>query len=556
MLILALAGVFLAFGAYNPVYYLLYRLVPGFALFRAPARWLLLYSFGAAMLAGIGLGVLPRLESGRVKAAIAVLVVLELFVAGQQLAYNRPTAPAAFDSLRTAPAHLLADESGEPFRFLSMSDIVYDPGDLDDLRTLYAGELPEDAVYDLIVATKMKEVLAFNLPLRYRLSSIDGYDGGLLLLAQYVDLERLFLAEDEIWPDGRLRQQLRKVPANRLLSLLNVKYIITDKTQDVWIDGVFYDLEHTMPLGSVTLEDLPAFETTQLGLVSYLTDTLDLKDGTPVARVTVTDTTGSALATTLRAGVHTAEGLYTVKPASHSQAQVGHRWRDDGLGSDYVAVLDLQHSLQPAVLSVRSLLPGERFQLRGLTLIDGNSGTSRTLTVDPAYRLVHSGDVKVYENLAKLPPAFIVHRARMISDDQETLSIMRSPAFDPAREVILAEGQPLDSGDGESSVELLNHAAESIELRVELQAPGYLVLTDTFYPGWTAEVNGSPVPIYRADLYFRAVPLSAGTHQVQFHFQPAHVRLGLGISLAACLLWLLLFIIALIRTGRKTPTVV
>ena len=53
----ALVGVFLAFGAYNPVYYLLYKLVPGFDLFRAPARWLLLYGFGAAILAGVGLEV-------------------------------------------------------------------------------------------------------------------------------------------------------------------------------------------------------------------------------------------------------------------------------------------------------------------------------------------------------------------------------------------------------------------------------------------------------------------------------------------------------------------
>ena len=172
--------------------------------------------------------------------------------------------------MRTAPAHLLADHSrAQPFRFLSMSDIRYDPGDLGDLQAMYGDQLPEEAVYDLIVATKMKEVLAYNLPLRYRLYSVDGYDGGLLPIARYVTLERLFLAEEEIWSDGRLRQQLGQVPPSRLLSLLNVKYVITDKTQDVWIDDVFYDLEHTVPLGQVTLgrEHVPDFEATHLGIV-------------------------------------------------------------------------------------------------------------------------------------------------------------------------------------------------------------------------------------------------------------------------------------------------
>ncbi|MFN2185943.1 MAG: hypothetical protein ACK2UU_18325, partial [Anaerolineae bacterium] len=148
LLILALIGVLLAFGAYNPVYWLLYKLVPGFNLFRAPARWLLLYTFGAAILAGIGLEMLPwpfrapasehpsrwaAVARSAWKPALALLLVLELLVAGRQLAYSRPTAPAAFDSMRTAPSHLLADATygspGEPFRFLSMSDIGYDPGD-------------------------------------------------------------------------------------------------------------------------------------------------------------------------------------------------------------------------------------------------------------------------------------------------------------------------------------------------------------------------------------------------------------------------------------------
>ncbi|MEJ2211016.1 MAG: hypothetical protein P8129_18535, partial [Anaerolineae bacterium] len=192
MLALALLGVFLALGAYNPVYYVLYKLVPGFDLFRAPARWLLLYAFGMALLAGVGLEALPgvvdrvfvrlRQTGGRRhrgwQIAAALFLVLELFLAGRRLAHNRATAPAAYDSMRSATAHLLADRSGEPFRFLSMSDVEYDPGDLADLQAMYRDCLSEDEVYDLVVATKRKEVLAYNLPLTYRLASVDGYDGG------------------------------------------------------------------------------------------------------------------------------------------------------------------------------------------------------------------------------------------------------------------------------------------------------------------------------------------------------------------------------------------
>jgi hypothetical protein len=581
---LVLIGVFLAFGAYNPVYFLLYKLVPGFDLFRAPARWLLLYAFGTAILAGIGLDILPwsfrmpaalkkppEPASGPLtgwassvlrawKPAIALLLVLELLIAGRQLAYSRPTAPAAFDSMRTAPSHLLADatypSAGEPFRFLSMSDIRYDPGDLEDLQSLYEGALPEEAIYDLIVATKMKEVLAYNLPLRYRLFSVDGYDGGLLPTRDYVTLEKLFLSEDEIWPDGRLRQQLRQVPPARPLSLLNVKYVITDKTQDAWIDDVFYDLEHTVPLGELTISDLPRFESTHLGVVSYLTGTASLPNGTPVAEVIFRDSDGHTVTRTLRAGEHTAEGLYDAAPVAHSPARVGHHWRENEQGSDYVAVLDLEQALLPETITIRALLPGEQFHLRGLSLIDDQSGTSRNLSVDPAYRLVHSGDVKIYQNLDVLPRAFIVHQARAVAGEEKALDLMRSPTFDPANEVLLGPGEVQETapGTGESNARIVSYDPEQVRIEASLESPGYLVLTDAHYPGWEAEINGEPVPIERANLYFRAVHLPPGEHQIEFTYAPSSARVGLGVGLAAWVIWILISIVAVVRIGRKSQS--
>jgi len=467
-LLLALVGLFLGFGAYNPLYYVLYKLVPGFALFRAPARWLLLYSFGVALLAGIGLEALPRWSGW--KWVVTLLVVVELFVAGQKLAYNKPTAPAAYDSLRTATAHLLTDGGAPPstapdahlFRFLSLSDMRYDPGDMGDLQAMYASELPEEAIYDLIVATK--------------------------------------------------------------LSLLNVKYVITDKTQDVWIDDVFYDLEHTVPLGQVTLDNLPDFETTHLGLVSYLTDTATVADGTPVAQVTVIPDQGEPVTATLLAGQHTSEGLYDLRQPAHGQARIGHHWRDNEQGQDYVTVLPLGRSLQPEAITIRSLLPGERFCLRGLTLIDEQSGTSRNLSVDPAYRLVHSGDVKIYENRKVLPRAFVVHQAEIVADEDEALARLADDTFDPARQVILDQGTPLDGGQAQSSVRVLDYSPEKVRLQVETDGPAYLVLSDAYYPGWTAQVDGQPATIQRADVYFRAVRLEGGEHEVTFLYRPQSTR--------------------------------
>jgi len=632
LVVLTGLGLFLALGGYNPVYYLLYKLVPGIGLFRAPARWMLLYTFGGAMLAGVGMeqianqrianqrianqqigksaslgwvvggiavgvGVLLFLARPGWRTMVAwgalaaigiglilwrrrgwvpvycILVCLELFVASRALPYNRPTAPQALTSLRTAPAHILAaeqgvgrvanptyvlaeqgvgrvanptyvlaEQNGEPYRFLSMSGITYNPGDLAEIQQMFAGQLPERAIYDYVVAAKRKEILSPNLPLLYRIPSVDGYDGGVLPLHRYVTLQRLFLPEDKLSPDGRLREQLTQVPPARLLALLNVKYVITDKVYDVWIDNVFYDLEFQAVLGrdattEVTVGDLPPLAATSLGLVSYLEGGSSLPDGAPVAEVLVTDADGREQRHVLRAGADTAEGLYTGNEA-HQQARVGHHWRDNPAGNDYITRLELGQSAVRRQIAIRYLAPGGRLHVRGLSLIDTRTGASEPVVVSTSgqFRLVHSGDVKIYENLDNLPRAFLVHRARLVEDDETALAAMAGPAFDPGQEVLLAAetGQEMpalsasEASAGQARITV--YSAERVVVEVDTGGGGYLVLTDAHYPGWQATLDGQQVSILRADVLFRAVRVPAGSHTVEFRYRPRTFQAGAAIS--------------------------
>src|SRR2546429_8539757 len=64
-------------------------------------------------------------------------------------------------------------------------------------------------------------------------------------------------------------------------------------------------------------------------------------------------------------------------------------------------------------------------------------------------------------------------------------------------------------------------------------APAWLVLTDTWFPGWRARVDGADVVVRRADHAFRAVALPPGRHEVEFTFTPRGLRAGAAITLAA-----------------------
>jgi uncharacterized membrane protein YfhO len=64
----------------------------------------------------------------------------------------------------------------------------------------------------------------------------------------------------------------------------------------------------------------------------------------------------------------------------------------------------------------------------------------------------------------------------------------------------------------------------------EASRPGYLVLTDAYYPGWRAESDGEPVAIYRADVMFRAVPIHEGQQTIVFTFKPFAIPFGWQIA--------------------------
>ena len=89
-----------------------------------------------------------------------------------------------------------------------------------------------------------------------------------------------------------------------------------------------------------------------------------------------------------------------------------------------------------------------------------------------------------------------------------------------------------------------------VRLDVRAKAAGQLVLLDTFYPGWHAEVDGRAQPIRAADLAFRAVAVAPGRHPLRFFYRPTSVIAGGALSLVALLLLLIVVCLIGVPSGR------
>ena len=152
---------------------------------------------------------------------------------------------------------------------------------------------------------------------------------------------------------------------------------------------------------------------------------------------------------------------------------------------------------------------------------------------------VYDPGAHLYENRSVVPRAFAVPSYTVVNDVTAALNRLVSPDFDPTREVVLSAAPTEHGGatqpDGfASSVRISEYEPLHVAVEAEINQPGFLVLSDLYYPGWEAEVDGQPVAIYQANACVRAVPLEEGQHRVDFFFKPKPLRYGaLIISLSA-----------------------
>jgi hypothetical protein len=179
---------------------------------------------------------------------------------------------------------------------------------------------------------------------------------------------------------------------------------------------------------------------------------------------------------------------------------------------------------------------------------------------------VYRGDgIFVYRNEEAFPRAFFVEKARFFEDPEEKeddkkaeealktiIEAIASPSNDLRGEVFL-EGDPVETAAAEQDgtppkVTVSYPEPETVRITFDQPAPpGYLVLTDAYFPGWTAEADGQPTEVLPAYHAFRAVAVPKWTSEVVFRYKPKEVKIGIVASLFCLGLLLILLICGFVR---------
>jgi hypothetical protein len=437
-------------GRNTPIYPLVFKFIPGFGVFRAPARFLLFYTFGISTLAGMGAErfrlTYPAQYVARLTVAgAAAMLAVALAMGGMDVAIRPTLAPAV-----ARFAVLLGLSAG--ILLLCPSQIGHDR----DPRVARS-PLPPGVWQGLVVGFIAADLALFAAPLTPTIAP------------------RLY----RTWTDADFFL-LTRADDERLFATNGYDY-----------DTKFSNYLNFSDWGPSDLAHWLSFRETLVPNLNLFTHTPSVNNEDPLV--------------------------------------VG-RWRElvSALNAvDWPDRLRLLRMMHVGYVLAESPPPG----------------LSQVEAVPHLYRLSDS-----------LPQAWVVPQARFISAPDILLAELVADTFDPTTQVLLESSPPAagqsSSLDRERDVPALGQPpstatpsppgwaispplleeGNSRTIDLVISQPGYLVLAHTYYPGWSAEVDGRPTELLRANYVFMALPVEPGERQVTLRYRPVSLMLGAFVS--------------------------
>lgn len=464
---------------------------------------------------------------------LAGVLLLDLAAYGHFFQWRTVTANTA-ERLADPPAIQLIKSRERDWNSFRVMSHVTMPGD-------YALFWPEDPNFDAVnqpntsLLRGLQSVSGYDVLRPSRIGEITGTTGA--MLNGYVQDAKSFSMED------------------RGLDLLNVKYLLvghggaTNKKTGVDFDGVYFARTYfgvEMKPGSKLTTTTGNVAATEIAIVSSMANSTHLPDGAPVVQLRLHTRDGRVIERTLEAGRDTSEWAYDradVKAAiKHARAKV---FEDFDAGEfkshGYLGRLQFDRAEIEKIEWIYLREDASLLLLRA-TLFDATTGKSEPLAnfYLPSERWRQLGrfdQVEVYENLRVMPRAWFVKQTQAAADGEIYKATrtgqhdsLDDGSFDFSSVALLDRLEkelPVGDWDVSAKPELKRYQPNRLEIETHNPSQSFLVLSEVFYDGWEARVDGQPTKIYRTNYTLRGIVVPPGNHQIEFIYRPRSFRFGL-----------------------------
>jgi hypothetical protein len=181
-----------------------------------------------------------------------------------------------------------------------------------------------------------------------------------------------------------------------------------------------------------------------------------------------------------------------------------------------------------------------------------NGSTEKTFPSDRFSFVSEENGWKIFENKRAIPRAFFAYGQMTYTDQSDFEKKFFSTHFDPQKIILMEEAVAgVAAPSPQAEVQIQSFQPERVVIKTVNDVSSLLYVSDTYYPGWKARVDGKEMPIYKANYAFRAIAVPAGKHSVVFSYEPRSLTYGIGISLISIVV---LFACSLVIAIKRPKT--
>jgi uncharacterized membrane protein YfhO len=193
------------------------------------------------------------------------------------------------------------------------------------------------------------------------------------------------------------------------------------------------------------------------------------------------------------------------------------------------------------------------------SLLRDKSYTKFLMLSNVKYVVKQDNTIEVLPDRKTMPRSYTVDRIVYRSDPDTIIDTLSEPSFDVRKEAVVEEPLKLAGGNcrvhGEPRI--VEYAPNKVRLLMQKDCESLLVLSETYYPGWYAEIKNdttgeiTDLKTMRVNYCFMGVPVPAGMNEVTFEFKPQSFRRGLMISVVTAIAGILILILGLLLRKRR-----
>ncbi|MGB9606910.1 MAG: hypothetical protein ACPL7E_00080 [bacterium] len=165
----------------------------------------------------------------------------------------------------------------------------------------------------------------------------------------------------------------------------------------------------------------------------------------------------------------------------------------------------------------------------------------------PQISVLYGGEIFLLENKGAFPRFYLVGDTMKVKNKEQALANIHHCTIGRA---IIENGEELNNGMPRYSIKVLEDRSGSLMVKVKTDRKSYLVITETFYPGWKGFIDGKEEKIFPANLLFQALLIPKGEHIVRVAYRPISYKLGLYISLLFSS-FIIAFLLSFKRRGKE-----